>query len=317
MVMIDYNLAQVGQSYLSQGQMAFRSKDGSNQVIESHLDAALNEIGESLKGDCLSFVGPIHYGFDTAIRDALESIKKKRRRLLVILDTGGGLIEIAERMADSFRYHYREVDFIVPDSAKSAGTVLVMSGNSIYMDYFSTLGPIDPQIERPGTGVLIPAMGYIKEFNRLVEKSSRQELTTAEMTYLTNNFNAAEIYLFQQARELSVDLLEKWLVKYKFRNWKVTRTRKIKVTPKMRRDRAKWIGEQLSDVDRWHSHRRSIPIDVLRRKLKLDIEDFGKNADLKNGIRRYSGLLEDYMAQKRLIAIVHTMGRFVWLLRKG
>lgn len=50
----------------------------------------------------------------------------------------------------------------------SAGTVLVMSGNKIYMNYFSVLGPIDPQIERPG-GTMVPGLGYLIKYDRLIE----------------------------------------------------------------------------------------------------------------------------------------------------
>ncbi len=48
-------------------------------------------------------------------------------------------------MVSVMRKHYKEVSFIVPSHAYSAGTVLVLSGDKIYMDYYSVLGPIDPQ----------------------------------------------------------------------------------------------------------------------------------------------------------------------------
>src|SRR6266478_8628579 len=41
-----------------------------------------------------------------------------------------------------------------------------MSGDSIYMDYYSRLGPIDPQVEtRQGKNV--PALGYLERYNAL------------------------------------------------------------------------------------------------------------------------------------------------------
>jgi ClpP class serine protease len=51
----------------------------------------------------------------------------------------------------------------------SAGTVLVMCGDNIYMDYFSVLGPIDPQVKRRSKGnVYVPALGYLEKYNELV-----------------------------------------------------------------------------------------------------------------------------------------------------
>ena len=61
-----------------------------------------------------------------------------------------------QRIAETLRHHYDRVEFIVPNYAMSAGTVLVMSGDAIHMDYFSVLGPIDPQV-RDETGRQLPA----------------------------------------------------------------------------------------------------------------------------------------------------------------
>jgi ClpP class serine protease len=44
------------------------------------------------------------------------------------------------------RKHYKTVNFVVPDYAMSAGTIFCMSGDKIFMDYASALGPIDPQV---------------------------------------------------------------------------------------------------------------------------------------------------------------------------
>ena len=67
---------------------------------------------------------------------------------MVILETSGGYVDTARRIAETLRHHYDHVDFIVASHAMSAGTVLAMSGDAIFMDYYSVLGPIDPQIPR-------------------------------------------------------------------------------------------------------------------------------------------------------------------------
>ena len=106
-----------------------------NVFIERQLDDSLQKIGDGLGGDVLTFCGQITAGSDLQIRDALEGIKPPRkRRLGFILDTPGGYIEVAERIADTLRRHHRYVEFIIPDAAMSAGTVLVMSGDRIHMN---------------------------------------------------------------------------------------------------------------------------------------------------------------------------------------
>src|SRR5439155_9141711 len=121
----------------------------------------------------------------------------------VILETYGGYMETAERMAKAFRHNYQRVDFIVPNFAFSAGTILVMVGDAIHMDYFSVLGPIDPQVERGDNYNLVPAIGYLEQFDRLVKESKRRNLSRAELAYLLN-FDAAELYRYEQERDLAI-----------------------------------------------------------------------------------------------------------------
>ena len=171
-----------------------------------------------------------------------------------------------------------------------------MAGDAIHMDYASLLGPIDPQIPRGNDRV--PALGYLEQYNRLIKKSAKGELTTAEIVYLVQRFDPAEFYRYEQERELSIALLEEWLVKYKFKNWKKTETRKEEVTPRMRKQRARNIAKTLNKTDRWHSHSRGIPMEVLRRDLKLKIDDFGSDLTLGPLIHDYYHLLQDYTMRR-------------------
>jgi len=212
----------------------------SNNIIEQQLSERAEAVEKAADADVLTFIGPIYQPVGDAIKDAVEAIRKHRPGLMVIIETPGGYIDVAERIAMIFRHHYRRVEFLVPSYAMSAGTVLVMSGDAIWMDYASLLGPIDPQVER--NNQLVPALGYLEQYKRLVEKSAAGTLTTAELMYLVQNFDAAELYRYEQERELSIALLEEWLVKYKFKNWKVTETSKTKVTTQRRKDRAREIA---------------------------------------------------------------------------
>jgi hypothetical protein len=180
-----------------------------------------------------------------------------------------------------------------------------MCGDAIHMDYYSILGPIDPQIERP-TGGFVPALGYLLMFERLVQKSAAGTLTTAELTYLVQNFDPAEMYQYEQARDLSSSLLKEWLVKYKFKNWIRTKTRRKAVTKAMRTKRASEIAKALNDTQRWNSHGRGISREVLTRDLRLEIEDFGAIPELNTLMRKYHKLLRDYMMRLRVSVVVHS-----------
>ncbi|HKN01598.1 MAG TPA: ATP-dependent Clp protease proteolytic subunit [Candidatus Binataceae bacterium] len=188
-----------------------------NDLVEQTLQGHLLEIEKKLNGDGIAFVGPITLGIDDALRDAVEAIDNKKDKLIFILETDGGYAETARRIADMLRHHYKTVDFVVPGYALSAGTILVMSGDAIYMDYFSILGPIDPQVES-SAGKPIPASGYLIRYEELLNKANNGQATTAEMELLLS-FDQGELYSYDQARDLSIALLEEWLVKYKFKDW--------------------------------------------------------------------------------------------------
>ena len=239
-------------------------------------------------GDVITFVGSLLYGSEAVFRDQVEGIASdsRKERLIVILETGGGYIEVVQRIAETLRYHYNRAEFVVPNFAMSAGTVLVMSGDAIHMDYFSILGPIDPPVDNVN-GKQVPALGYLVQYERLLKKAQRGTLSAAEITFLIEKFDPAELYRYEQARELSISLLKEWLVQYKFKNWKSTETRGIVVTPRLRRLRATAIARKLSRSDYWHSHGRGISMEVLRRDLNLRIDDFGKDHTLsENDIKR-------------------------------
>lgn len=282
-----------------------------NKVIEAQLDSRLAAIEKETAGDALAFCGPMYDGMEDFVRDAIEERKNSssRDKISVLLETGGGSIDVAQRIADTLRHHYSFVDFIVPNYAMSAGTVLVMSGDAIWMDYYSVLGPIDPQV-RNKDGRWVPALGYLHKYKQLMDKASKKPgLNDAELAYLISRFDPGDLYSYEQARDLSEKLLKQWLVKYKFKDWKTTETTQKPVTAQMKTRRAKEINDKLNDTKLWSSHSRPISMEVLRKEVNLKIEDFGaKGKDaLNQSIRSYHQLLRDFMGKTRKMWAIHTV----------
>ncbi|MCY3705154.1 MAG: serine dehydrogenasease [Gammaproteobacteria bacterium] len=265
--------------------------------------ARLRAIEDALNADGLTILAPINWGLEHGVKVAVEAREERGETLAVILDTPGGVVEVVERIVRVLRHHYDEVKFIIPDRAMSAGTVLAMSGDDILMDYHSCLGPIDPQLARDDR--LVPALSYLSQFEALIEKSRNEALSTAEVVLL-QKLDLAELHQFELARDLSVDLLKKWLTSYKFKDWAVTETRGTPVTPELKEERASWIARQLNDHERWLTHGRGIDMQTLREELQLKIEDFGSDPDLKKAIWDYFWFLRDHMARNGLVSFVHT-----------
>ena len=277
--------------------------------VRVHLNKYLSTIEEVLGSDTLTIFSPILPGLEHIVKDAVESLQSRKSKLSVILDTLGGAIEVVERMVNIIRYHYDEVNFLIPDRAMSAGTVFVMAGDRIFMSYFSCLGPIDPQVYK--NGEFVPALSYLNQYKRLCEKAETGELNTVEFE-LVRQLDLGELDQFEQARLLSNDLLTDWLSTYKFKDWDAHGSTGKPVTPEEKRKRAEEIAEALSDNERWHSHGRMISRDTLISDpdLHLKIEKFEDIPNLFPVFDDYVGLLKDYVQRESFPTFVHTREYF-------
>jgi hypothetical protein len=278
-----------------------------NQIIEL-LHQRIDSLEKHLKADVLSYSGPFE-GSENEFLQIVANLKSdsKNSTIYIILTTGGGNATVVERFVNILRHYYKEVNFIVPDYAYSAGTIFCMSGDNILMDFFSVLGPIDPQVQNK-EGKWVAALGYLDKINDLLSKAKNNELSQAEFIML-KDFDLAELRGYEQAKDLTIDLLEKWLVKYKFKNWVMHRTDSVKkgnpVTESEKIKLAKNIGLQLSDNNKWKSHGRPINIQALK-ELKLEIDDYSSKTVLRKLIRDYYELLSDYVLKNRFRIFVQT-----------
>ena len=289
------------------------------QIFDSTIKDILNERLEELErhfdADVLFYYGEIHPAFDKFFRDSIEEIKTKgsvdkqpeRKKLVLVLNTPGGSAETVEKMVEVIRHHYSEVYFVVPDFAMSAGTIFCMSGDKIYMDYSSSLGPIDPQVFN-GT-VYVPALGYLDQVEKLLEKARNGTITQAEFLILQNQ-DLAMLNQYEQQKNLTITLLKKWLVEYKFKDWKIHETdpnkKGISVTPEEKEKRAEDIARLLGDNKQWHSHGRYISANTLREVVRLKIEDYSADTKLRPIIRTYNDLLIEYIRRNNIPVFIHS-----------
>jgi hypothetical protein len=178
-----------------------------------------------------------------------------------------------------------------------------MSGDKIYMDYSSSLGPIDPQVYNGKNWV--PALGYLDKVEELIKKSANDELTEAEFLIL-QKIDLAELRSYEMARNLTIALLKDWLVNYKFKNWETHSSSGKPVTTAEKEKRAEEIANLLSNNSLWHSHGRSIGIETLANFLKLEIEDYSGNEGLRELVRDYNDLICEYILRSGAKAFVHS-----------
>lgn len=128
-----------------------KTSEESEQDFDKEIQQALLEIGNK-RGTSVYplFLGDLPIEADTVsgvYDDLCSYLTGPCTKLDVIVDSSGGDIHAAYGLARLFRrFATSELNFIVPRWAKSAATLLVCGGDTIYMGPIAELGPLDPQI---------------------------------------------------------------------------------------------------------------------------------------------------------------------------
>lgn len=263
------------------------------------------DLAKKMGGDCVFVKSEIFPPLDDEFKVVLEEVKEnsKKDHLIVLLETRGGVMTVVERLVGVMRQYYEKVSFVIPNHAYSAGTVLALSGDKIYMDYYSVLGPIDPQYPDKDKQYF-SGFGMLEKFKEIISTINKAQATNkvhyAESTYfLRHSPSLGQLYLIEQAIEHGITLITEWLPKYKFKDWKATMDEKKK--------RAEEIAQTLGNASKWHSHARGISMDTLTSEpLKLKIDDFGEDNDLNRLIRNYHGLAVDYFGKSGMDNYIHS-----------
>lgn len=91
--------------------------------------------------------------------------------ITLLLNSPGGNIDAAEKMVHLLREACTlpsgstgDLEVVVPNSAKSAATLIALGSDRILMSDFSELGPIDPQV-KDASGRWLPATAWIRAYD--------------------------------------------------------------------------------------------------------------------------------------------------------
>lgn len=275
-------------------------------TIQNLLYAGITNLESILKSDILVYYGPMDQWFKRIFKELVEdlALEEKYKKMTIILTTTGGSVEATEDFVEILRHHYDVVDFIIPNYAMSAGTIFAMSGDEIYMDYASVLWPIDPQIQLQDWK-WVPALWYLDKINELIEKEKSEPLTQSEINMIVYQ-DVGKLKFIEESKNLTVILLKKWLVNYKFKNWTThlwsVNPHKIwkNVTLEEKEERAEMIARKLGNNQHWHTHGRSINRKKLWEELHLTTIDIWKNEDLNLTLKKYYDTLLVYIGENNV-----------------
>lgn len=168
------------------------------------------------------------------IKDVLREDSSKK--LSFYIETPGGSGTAAEEIAILLRNKYEYVDFIVVGECKSAGTILAMCGDEIYLNDTGSLGPIDAQIQiGRSTG---SAHDYMKWIHDKMDEADKNGKLNNFDALMVAQITPNELIGVQNSLDYGKELVTKFLKEYKFKNWKITETHQNSVSDDLRQKRA-------------------------------------------------------------------------------
>jgi hypothetical protein len=120
--------------------------------------AAVDEVTAKYDADILVCCCNLFSPSDVRILAEIRKRKQKRKNLLIILTTPGGLADSAYRIGRGIQHHYKTLDpqpdqrgkfyLFIPRWCKSAGTLLALGADGLVMSQMAELGPIDAQLRK-------------------------------------------------------------------------------------------------------------------------------------------------------------------------
>lgn len=169
----------------------------------------------------------------------------------LVLNSPGGQPEIAEKIITTLR-HYYDDDFrvIVPEFAKSAGTIVCLGADEIVMGYCSELGPIDPQMRsvdekgnvtfRSAHAIIESVDAYVREAHKAIEAKKPFQAYVRLLDFHPDLTFVEECRL---AKKLSEEIASRWLKAKMLKNDEA---------------KAQTTAQALSRADQLFSHGRAI-----------------------------------------------------------
>lgn len=199
----------------------------------------IREIQSELDGDLLTYTAnPGNpFGFvmhqDVLLFEDLLRTSKSHIGYLMLTSPGGDP-NAAEKFIIMCRERFTKGFYtIIPNYAKSAGTMIALGSDKILMGYLAELGPIDPQLQiGPMPGPSLPARSFIDGLEN-IRGNIRDKGDPVQMYVpMLSRIRPELIAICQSAISDSRGFAEKWLKKCM-----------LKENPKQAESVAKWLSE--------------------------------------------------------------------------
>lgn len=178
-----------------------------------------------------------------------------------LLHTCGGDINAAEKIVFMLRAavgNENRLRVIVPDFAKSAGTLIALAADKILMSDSSELGPIDPQFPRKdsdGTVRWYSVLNYLQAYETVCQKVNADP-NDHSASMMLSKFDPTMVVQCEAVKRRARMLAEQHLNRWMFQKKKATYTK---------------IAGDLMDITRWPAHGQMIGYEDAQ-EMELEIE---------------------------------------------
>ncbi len=180
----------------------------------------------------------------------------------VIIYSPGGLPDAADSIVQILRSKFEHVRFIIPSVAKSAATMIALSGHELVMEHNAELGPIDPQfrLTKPdNTSTISPAQAIIDQFDKAQDVIGKDPKKLAAWIPILQQYGPS---LYQQclnAIDLSKRYVFEWLQTGIFKP-------KDQAGAAAAAAAAKKVVDYLGDHNQFKSHGARVGFEELRKQ---------------------------------------------------
>lgn len=190
----------------------------------------------------------------------------------VLLHSPGGSPSATESIVHLLRLRFSPIRFLVPHTAKSAATMLALSGNEIFLGEGAELGPIDPQLHivNQQRQVIVPAGAAIAQFQRIHAEVVLDPQKLRGWLPIIGQYGPSFLQECHNAINLSGTLVANWLQEYMFHGEQGAE------------DRANTVSQWLANHTNFNTHSRPVWMEQL-----LTVEPTLK-------IRKFSDVSKDF-----------------------
>jgi len=250
--------------------------DAVQQITERHLVVyasdfmTSNPIKTQLVGNLVSISLTDKDGFDEVTRSLPQN-----SQVDILLHSPGGYAEATESIVTMLRSRFSKIRFIIPSVAKSAATMMAMSGEELLLDDCSELGPTDPQMMLTRDGHVIPpapAQAILDQFEEAQREVNADPSKLPSWLPILREYGPSLLAQCRNSLALSRELVSTWLEQYMFSNEQDAALK------------ARKIAEYLANHNAFRSHARRIGLEDLQ-SLDVKILDMRTQPILHDAVR--------------------------------